>query len=250
MSPPVVMDEYPGRATRSTKFYRLDLSPKGRSQPTPPELLQASNTDGVVCYFTAVAFHSLTTQPPAQHHIATLTDPRPKPSPGPSITACAVPRTPRKKADALGTWLFTFHGLRYYHTSRERRLVPGIQTRFLGPATLIRITTLEQTLLDTLHRPLSCGGPAVVFEAWEQGVGRAKESKLVNYLRAMDRLPMIQRVGYLLERMGHNPGPELKGVFQEYLMKLDPEDPAAPQQLFPGMHYECLKKPWLIYGPA
>ncbi|MFT3882954.1 MAG: hypothetical protein QM703_25270 [Gemmatales bacterium] len=82
---------------------------------------------------------------------------------------------PWNKPNLLGEWLFTYKGLRYYKTTKENRLVPGIQTRFLNPTSIVRITSLEQTLLDTLHRPLSCGGPAVVMEAWEQGITRAKK---------------------------------------------------------------------------
>jgi predicted transcriptional regulator of viral defense system len=45
---------------------------------------------------------------------------------------------------------------------------------------MVRITTLEQTLLDTLHRPLSCGGPPIVIEAWEHtALGRSTNVDLV-----------------------------------------------------------------------
>lgn len=247
---PIVMDEYPDGSTRGTRFYRLDLARKARSQPSPLELLQAADANGVICYFTAVAFHSLTTQPPAYHHIATLINPKSKTAATPPKTTAAVPAPPRKEPDPLGEWLFTYSGLRYYRTSRERRLIPGVQTRFLGPETLVRITTLEQTLLDTLHRPLSCGGPAVVMEAWEQGIGRANQAKLVSHLQAMDHRPTAQRLGYLLERIGYKLSPELSGVIAGYLSQLDPDDPAAPQQLFPGVRYEHLEYPWLIYGPS
>lgn len=246
---PIVMDDYPDGPTRGTRFYRLDLSRKARSQPSPLELLQAFDADGVICYFTAVAFHSLTTQPPAYHHIAALVNPRSRTAATSPKTTEGTPGPPRKEPDPLGKWLFTYRGLRYYQTSRERELVPGVQTRFLGPETLVRITTLEQTLLDTLHRPLSCGGPAVVVEAWEQGIGRANEARLASHLQAMNHLPIAQRLGYILEQIDHKPGPELSGVLQGYLLQLNPDDPAAPQQLFPGVHYEHLAHPWLVYGP-
>src|SRR4051812_13979011 len=48
---PIVMDEYPDGPTRGTRFYRLDLSCKAHSQPSPLELLQAFDADGVICYF-------------------------------------------------------------------------------------------------------------------------------------------------------------------------------------------------------
>jgi len=88
------------------------------------------------------------------------------------------------------------------------------------------------------------------MEAWEQGIGRVKESKLASCLRAIARLPMIQRVGYVLDILGYKPGTELNNILQECLSQLNPDDPDAPQQLYPGVQYECLKQPWLIYGPA
>ena len=245
----IVIDEYPERGTRNTKFYRLDLSRKTRAQPNPFELLQAYAADGVVCYFSAVAFHSLTTQPPAHHHVAIPTEPRPRiTTPSPELTVES--RATRRKAEPLGEWLFTYKGLRYYQTSRDKKLIPGIQTRFLGPTSLVRITTLEQTLLDTLHRPLSCGGPAVVMEAWEQGIRRAKEDVLAQYLREMDRLPIAQRLGHILSNLDYKPRSELERTLESYLKRLDPNDPSMYQQLFPGLRYEHLQHPWLVYGPA
>ena len=44
--------------------------------------------------------------------------------------------------------------------------------RAYGPRAQIRITTLEQTLLDSLYKPFLCGGPEVVFEAWQDAVDR------------------------------------------------------------------------------
>jgi hypothetical protein len=246
---PIAIDEYPVESKPSTRFYRLDVLKKVQSQPNPLELLQAYDETGVICYFTAIAFHRLSTQPPAHHHLAIPTKPRPVSDPARPRKKRPI-QPERKKADPLGTWLFVCQGLRYYQTSREVRLIPGIQTRHLGPTALIRITTLEQTLLDTLHRPLSCGGPAVVFEAWELGLRRVNEDKLDRYLMQMNRLQVAQRLGYILESFDYQPGSALKTTLDTYLARLDPNDPSAYQQLFPGMNYNHLQHPWLIYGPA
>jgi len=246
---PIAIDQYPDSSKRSTRFYRLDVSRKAQSQPSPLELLQAYNEAGVICYFTAIAFHSLSTQPPVHHHLGIPIEPRPKAAQV-LPRKVSVSRSESRKADPLGTWLFTYKGLRYYQTSREKRLIPGIQTRITGPTSLIRITVLEQTLLDTLHRPLSCGGPAVVMEAWEQGLGRVNEDKLERYLQKMDYLPIAQRLGYVLGSLGYRPGASLKNALDAYLARLDPNDPSAYQQLFPGVKYDHLQYPWLVYGPA
>ncbi len=244
----IPIDEYPKGSTPNTRFYRLDITKKSRSHPSPLELLQAYDSTGVICYFTAVAFHTLTTQPPVHHHLAILTEPRTR-----TVTTSSSPeassRPPRAKADPLGTRLFTCQGIPYYRTSREKRLLSGIQTRCLSATALIRITTLEQTLLDTLHRPISCGGPAVVTEAWEQGLRRLNEDKLARHLQDMDHLPIAQRLGYVLAALDYQPGPSLKATLDSYLARLNPDDPAACQQLFPGVRYEHLHHPWLVYGP-
>jgi predicted transcriptional regulator of viral defense system len=114
---------------------------------------------------------------------------------------------------------------------------------------MIRITNLEQTLLDTLHRPLSCGGTAVVLEAWERGLARVDEEQLAAYLREMQYLPTAQRLGYLLASMQYVPGLQLKAALDESLSQLDPHAPSQYQQLFPGMRFENLTHPWLVYVP-
>ena len=53
----------------------------------------------------------------------------------------------------------------YYSNKRDVSLVPGIQFRVVSPRCWLRITTLEQTLLDALMQPVRCGGEAVALEA-------------------------------------------------------------------------------------
>jgi len=87
--------------------------------------------------------------------------------------------------------------------------VPGVQWAYLSGETMVQITTPEQTLLDTLHRPWSCGGPAVVFEAWERGASRLDGERLAGYLTTIARPAVCRRVGCMLERCGYrtdNPG--------------------------------------------
>jgi predicted transcriptional regulator of viral defense system len=247
---PIPIEQYPDSSKPSTRFYRLDVSRQAQTKPAPHELLQAFDKAGVICFFTAVAFHSLSTQPAAHHHVAIPTEHRPKAKAASLTEIREVSLVQKKKADPLGTWLFTFDGLRYYKTMREKRLIPGVQTRYTGPTSLIRITTLEQTLLDTLNRPLSCGGPAVVMEAWVQGLGRINEDKLELYLRQMGHLPTAQRLGYILDSLDHKPSRSLTNALDSFLSQLDPNDPDAYQQLFPGVKYDHLRHPWLVYGPA
>src|SRR5262245_33664780 len=56
-------------------FYLLEIGAGSEAELDPFELLMASKPLGVVCYFSAVAFHSLTTQPVEHHHVAELRAP-------------------------------------------------------------------------------------------------------------------------------------------------------------------------------
>ncbi len=59
-------------------FYILDIGRPAVSEADPYELLMAAKPAGVICYFSAVAFHSLTAQPVVHHHVAELVEPKQK----------------------------------------------------------------------------------------------------------------------------------------------------------------------------
>ncbi len=248
---PIVVEGRAEKLMRRTTFYRLDVLSKTPTKPSPLELLQAFNADGIICYFTSLAFHGLTTQVAPHHHIAIPVEaetatpilPEYDTTPEPYFK---VNRT--RVVDPLGTRIFTYASTPYYKTSRQSRLIPGVQMRFLGETSVVRITTIEQSLLDTLHRPISCGGQAVVMEAWEHGLARINEEKLAKNIQKMDYLPIAQRVGYMLDQFKHVPGAELKRTLADTLSKLDPTNPTMYQQLFPGMQFHVLIEPWLVYG--
>ena len=163
---------------------------------TPMELLVATQSDfkkTAICYFTAIQYHELTTQVAPHHHIAVF-----KNHPPSRVVSSQTGDPP-----SLGTQLFTFEGTPYYVTMRDRLLIPGVQTVRIASHFQMRVTTLEQTLLDTLHRPWSCGGPSVVFEAWERGTPIIDDARLAQYLSALPHPDLTRRVGCLLEQNGH-----------------------------------------------
>jgi len=237
-----------GKSEARTRFYSFDVAKSPSSRASHLELLQAYAPKGTICYFTAVGFHALSTQPPVHHHIAMpikgyVRSALPKVARQEHRTSTPTPKNP------LGTILFSSGGLPYYKTSRETRLLPGAQLRYIGPTAIIRITDLEQTLLDTLRRPSHCGGPAVVFEAWDEGIRKLHEDRLADYLASMEHRPTAQRLGYMFADLDYKPGEKLTAVLNRYLSQLDATDPGVYQQLFPGMSYANLRKPWLVYGP-
>jgi len=194
-------DDFPD-VFQSPAIYSLELG--GTPSISPIELLQttqASFQRSVICYFTALAYHELTTQETPHHHVAILKEPAKRPQP-----ESATGRTPAGKSEggsSLGTLLFRYQGIPYYFTQRDPALMPGIQTVRYSQSCLVRMTTLEQTLLDTLHRPWSCGGPAVVFEAWERGVPLLDDTRLAHCLKMIGRTDFTRRAGYMLEQFGH-----------------------------------------------
>ena len=112
--------------------------------------------------------------------------------------------TGSRKRDRLGRRQFVYRGAPYYITNRGRRRVPGIQERFYTNKTVFSVTTYEQTLLDALDRPLSCGGSSVVFEAWNRGCRQLDQDRLLHYLKAIRDDRLTRRAGYmLLEHLQH-----------------------------------------------
>jgi predicted transcriptional regulator of viral defense system len=174
------------------------------------ELLLTTQSDflkTVICYFSAICHHELTTQIPAYHHIARLKNmgkrSREEHLKVLSLKQEGVGNSLNVKP-SLGTLLFTYDGTLYYQTTRDQTLVPGVQEVQFSPTLLARVTTLEQTLLDTLHNPWSCGGPAVVFEAWQNGVPLIDDSLFNEYLCKIGRVDFDLRVGYMLEQFEYD----------------------------------------------
>lgn len=237
--------EQPAHAKRRYTLYGMGLG-ADVEMLHPIEVLQAAVPAGIVCYFTALQVYELTTQPPSQYHIATYRNAAPAPSPstdyepihGAALAGSAPPR--------LGTLLFSRQGMPYYWTRRDPRWLRQTQTRYLNEKTRFQVTTLEQTLIDTVHRPASCGGPFVVFEAWEQADGQYSGEQLARLLRDIDDADLTRRVGYTIEALGHRIAPplaELLGATQ----RLVSPSPLAAIPLFPGIPYHRHDVRWGLW---
>jgi hypothetical protein len=228
-------------------MYTVGVQPSDTIDPL--ELLQAAEPAGLVCYFTALAFHGLTTQSPTHHHIATLVD-RPRQSPS---TAPRVPvgdTGPKRSRDALGKLRFTFQSVRYYETSRALHTVAGIQLRHLNDRSMVRITTREQALLDTLHRPVSCGGLSVVWEAWETGLSNLDEARLHEHLVALEEPRHVRRVGYLLEAFRYTPAATLGSLLERARTDFAADSAAQVVPLFPGLPAVTMNTVWRLEVPT
>jgi hypothetical protein len=243
-------------AVEGESIYLVEIGATAETEVDPLELLMASKPVGVVCYFSAVAFHALTSQLVEHHHVAELRPQDPSPqseSPKGEVSdrSEGTGGAGNRKSRGFGTLLFHYKGVPFYSTRRSARLVSGVQTRGHGPRTWVRITTLEQTLLDTLYKPFHCGGPEVVFEAWKEAVAsrRIDEERLVEYLRAMNYPATARRLGVMLELVGSAPAAELQRFLHACQEAIDRQSPYARISLLPGVAYQNLNEPWLVHTP-
>ena len=233
------------------QFFSIGLS-EPNLELDPIELLQAMEPRGVVCYFTAVQFHNLSTQIPTHHQIARLS--KASAPHGRAPSSSPVHRTPltgtQKKRDRLGKRQFLYHGIPYYITSRKESRMPGIQKRYYTNKTLISITTYEQTLLDTLDRPLSCGGPSVVFEAWDNAASELDQSRILAHLKAIEDQQLTRRVGYmLLDHLQHKLDAGLSRYLDRIRTELKKDQSAGVISLLPGYQYSHTNHDWSVEVP-
>lgn len=224
------------------------VGPESASPPDPMEILRAAVPSGVICYFTAVTHHSLTTQHPPFHHIARPTrselrsDAELASSTRSASSRCEATDAP--PVDRLGTLLFSFDERRYYVTNRDARRMPGVKTLFLHPTACVRITSLAQTLVDTMHRPLSCGGLAVIYEAWETAIEthRLHVDELSAILQEIGDERATRRVGYMLDAHG-------VGLGESLLEARRAARAAEPIALFPGIACAHVDGRWNVLTP-
>ncbi|MEO6863854.1 MAG: type IV toxin-antitoxin system AbiEi family antitoxin [Gemmatimonadaceae bacterium] len=210
----------------------------------PIELLQAAVPAGIVCYFGALQIHELTTQLPTQYHIARRVG-----TPSPRTAAADpdyVPGLGSAAAPRLGTQMFVRQGMPYYSTRRDARWLRATQARYLNDKSRFNVTTLEQTLVDTVHRPASCGGPSVVLEAWDNASEQYDAERLAVLLREIDDPYLTRRVGYLLEMLDHPVEGALSNVLDAARLTVlnSSLDMAL---LFPGIPYTRIDTRWGLW---
>ena len=233
-------------------FYLVEVGSSPQSAVSPFELLQAFQPQGIVSFFSALSFHSLTTQTPPFHHSVALT-PRPPALPrertnSETETGSTHPAGATRR-ESLGSHAFTHDGIRYFSTKRFRNLVPGVQTQILDPRIHLRVTDIEQTLLDTLMHPAASGGQSVIFEAWEQGFGRARSERLAGSVQNIALPVLTRRLGALLNLTGAVAPAPLRSVLDRARHRLAVD--SAPQvSLFRGQPGDRLDPEWNVVTPT
>jgi len=181
-------------------MYFLEMEAREGDMIDPLEVLQGYMPEGVLCYFGVLSYLELTTQIPPFFHVASM-DKSPLPHEWRESSLHLVDEGSHYK-NPMGQEIFRFEGAHCYKTRRNAALVPGIQLRNFGPRATLRMTTLEQALLDALIYPTQCGGQSVVFEAWERGVERWNSDRMADYLLRINKPSFDRRVGAMLEVLG------------------------------------------------
>ena len=230
------------------EFLLVDTGSEEGPPISPLELLEAWLPTGTICYFSALTHYELTTQIAAYHHIARLNPQRPRKEPTeliePNKESQAAERNP------LGTEIFRFTEVSYYETRRDASLVPGIQMRVASPKTWLRITTLEQTLLDTLLQPVRCGGEAVILEAWENGLKEMDADRMADHLSKIQREDLERRVAAVLDIIGANVGATALGRrLQELRQRLGSSQEIPEIPLLPGFQFANFSETWKVRTP-
>ena len=227
------------------------VGPQARDSVDPIEILEAAVPAGVVCYFTALQFYGLTTQIATHHHIARLVHR----SPSRPIERNVVRKSPANsmspptRRDPLGTLLFSYQSQPYYRTDRGRHTLAGTQLRNLNDKTIARITTREQTMLDTLHRPISCGGPSVVWEAWARGVSELDADSLARLLQTLNDAELNRRVGYMLQSQEFSAPSVLGEILDDAERRVKKLDDENVIPLLPGIPGASLEPRWGLRLP-
>lgn len=231
--------QQPASSKRRIKIYSIGFDPTGPTIPAA-ELLQAHIPQGILCYFSAIELHGLSTQAAPHYHIAIkrAADSKYKRSllnPPPPSSDRPLP---------LGTLEFFAEGVGYYSTQRDLTNLQGIQRRQLNPYCTVKVTNLEQTLLDCLHRPHSAGGAAVVFEAWEQGLKRTSPKKVLTLAAKIGDKTLLRRTGYMLQL--HVPQSDVINDAKQLISGIPQE---VMPTLLPGLPYRNENEEWGLRTP-
>lgn len=193
---------------------------------SPMELSAGAEPDGIFCLWGALELHDLTNHLPKRYSICT---------------------TQEGGNDLQPEHLFTYDTIPYYLHRRHRHSLRGFQQRYVSPQALYSITTFEQTLLDTLLYPEYCGGPEVVYEAWENISTDLDEEEFLRLLSRINSSTLCRRLGAMLDITAHGCTGKLKASLKELANDDGQETCAVP--LIKGMSYQRLLSEWNVLIP-
>jgi predicted transcriptional regulator of viral defense system len=178
--------------------YRV-VEPYAATLPVPEEVIvQEANPRTVFSFFTAMAWHDLTDDLPADIH---ATDYGKWDIHLPlGITRDdwidvrhAVRRTVRQVGDRKVHWTHMKAEWRFGDMVHDVQGIP------------VYVTDLERTLVDSLRFPDKCGGIIEVFRAWKRASDDLNVDTLIEYIDKIGQAILRQRAGFILEQIGFPP---------------------------------------------
>ena len=147
--------------------------------------------------------------------------------------------------------MFRYAGIPYYFTSRSAGLLASHNASFFSPSSIVRVTSISQTLVDSLHMPIRCGGPSVVLEAWENAIdeGRLDQNDIAGLLTKLNYCRLTRRVGCLVERLLPHIEECLASVLDAESRRLEGQEDVPPDTLFPGYGGKGFDTRWQLTYP-
>lgn len=230
-------------------MYRVSLGDTADATIDPLELLQGYEPKGAICYLGALRYHELTTQVPRFYHIAKMRSGK-IPTPTNEHSKSAPVRREDKPYNPMGTEIFTMGESVFYETSRYPALMPGIQVRLLSARNSLRITDLEQTLLDALTHPFQCGGSAVVFESWERASERIDPVRLCLHLKSINQPSLWRRAATMLSIVApSSDDAALAAVNEEARKAIASQSEQEVISLLPDHQFAEMNSDWRVLVP-
>jgi predicted transcriptional regulator of viral defense system len=234
----------PGEKKPPTLFH---IGFDGNSFTSPIELMTAIEPGGVISFFGALEIHELTTHSPGHYNICILnessknTQTKEEQNPITRKSSKQISRNP------LGSLLFESDSIPFYRNKRKKHLVPGITERFYSSKTRYKVTTIEQTLLDTLQYPIQCGGPEIVFEVWDNLSEYLNEESLIELLSQIDNYALSRRLATMLDLIDYECSARLTDYLKKDLKRYMDKTNLVP--LLAGMNYARANNKWKTLVP-
>lgn len=167
-------------------------SPYARSGPVSEfEILMEVHPYAALSHLTALAFHGLTDQNPAEIHATVAEGPEDLP---PGTTPKDWEETSLVKGRLIGAILGV--SIRWHRLKRSSLLGTAEYAPHGFP---IRASDPEMTLVDGLLHPEWSGGIENVLRAWRRASDLIDTDRLVEHVEACDSRLLLQRAGWLLE---------------------------------------------------
>jgi predicted transcriptional regulator of viral defense system len=158
------------------------------------------HSKGYFSHKSAVFFHGLTTE--AQHDFFLNIEQSPKPRRRGKLAQEAIDSAFELPA-RISSNIAEYNGKRIYLLSGKATNNLEVIEHFGPDKDLVRVTSLERTLIDTAVRPEYAGGVSEVLKAYRTARHQLSVPKLVTILKKLDYIyPYHQSIGFYMCKAG------------------------------------------------